>query len=491
VLEQWSAPHGGELYDEKIISYTAQVYGVEIASRIVVGQVSVKVPLHWINDIVNSIEVFTSGEVYLVTGEGQFITHQDPSFVGNRNLEDVSIELNSPQFRSVIDSIGTGKSGVLKIDEYFTGLGRGLITYQPILDNGWSILFLFPEKEYLTELNMLTRRLIWIGALCLIALSLVIFLIINRLTRPIIHLTELTSKIRLGEFDVSLPQRDSKDEAGKLSDSIRALQTEIKKYIENLRTTIASKEKIESDIRIASQIQGDLIPKTFPDPETLGGLDIYGKVIPAKWVSGDLFEFRRIADDLLCFMLGDVTGKGIPASLFMAITRTLVITESRREIKPALIMEAVNEQLCENNTNSIFVTAILGVIELSTGQMEYCNAGHVLPYISTPGGGYRKLEMGHGLPLGLFSGKEYGSDKIRLEPGGSFLCFSDGITEAENMAGEFFGEARVDAFTQSPLRKKEEAMDTTLSLIEEVDQFTGDQPNSDDMTILVLHKRKD
>jgi phosphoserine phosphatase RsbU/P len=489
--KKWSDPYCHELHQMIVTSYSVPLYNIESNNKIFKGILKVDVPFYWIDSIVSNIKIYKTGQAILTTRNGLFIAHQNKSYVGKRTLDDVAREYNIPGILDIRDSIQLIKSGEFNIESYFEdikNIEKGFYTYRPILNNGWSLILQFKEKEYLSELNNLTKQLVLYGGSGLLALFVLCFLIINKLTGPIRQLSQMTDDMRKGNFNILLPETSSQDEAGRISASIKSMQDELKKYIKNLEQTITEKERIESDIRIASEIQSNLIPSTFPDPSDLGGIDIYGKVIPAKFVSGDLFDFRKIDDDHIYFIIGDVTGKGVPASLFMAITRTLMISESKNQLNPEKIMEAVNNQLCENNKNSMFVTAILGIIQLSTGKTCYCNAGHNYPYLKLANGELKRLEDGSGLPLGILPDQIYETKEFVLEKNSFFFTYSDGVTEAENSKEEFYGDDRLKDFIFNECMSVKSSQTLVSKIITNLELFIGDIPNSDDITVLVLSK---
>jgi sigma-B regulation protein RsbU (phosphoserine phosphatase) len=486
--KKWSDPYWHELHQMIVTTYSVPLYNVESDSKIFQGILKVDVPFYWIDSIVSNIKVYNTGQAILITRNGLFIAHQNKAYKRKRTLNDVARDFNSPDILNLKDSIKLMKSGEVSIESYFENLEDGIFTYRPILSNGWSIFLQFKEKEYLSELNNLTRQLALYGGSGLLVLFILCFIIIQKLTKPIRQLTQITDDMRKGNFNIFLPETHSQDEAGRISTSIKAMQNELKKYIKNLEQTIIEKERIESDIRIASEIQSNLIPSTFPYPSDLGGIDIYGKVIPAKFVSGDLFDFRKIDDDHMYFIIGDVTGKGVPASLFMAITRTLMISESKDQLNPEKIMEAVNNQLCENNKNSIFVTAILGIIQVSTGKTCYCNAGHNYPYLKLANGDLKRLEDGSGLPLGILPDQIYETKEFVLEKNSFFFTYSDGVTEAENSKEEFYGDDRLKDFIFNECMSVKSSQTLVSKIITNLELFIGDIPNSDDITVLVLSK---
>jgi len=195
------------------------------------------------------------------------------------------------------------------------------------------------------------------------------------------RLTGVAGQIGKGDFDVPLPGITSGDEIGKLTDSFAAMQVALKQYMENLKETTVAKEKIESELRMAREIQLDIIPRTFPPFPERKEFDLYAIIEPAKEVGGDFYDFFFIDENNLCIVIGDVSGKGVPAALFMAVTRTLIKSKTSKNLNPEQVLARVNEDLSIDNTTSMFVTIFLAIFNTQTGELRYSNGGHNVPYL--------------------------------------------------------------------------------------------------------------
>ena len=241
-----------------------------------------------------------------------------------------------------------------------------------------------------------------------------------------------------------------------------------------------TQERMEGDLKIASAIQMSMIPKADSLGAVRKDLDMAASIIPAKEVGGDLYDFF-IRDERLYFCIGDVSGKGIPASLVMAVTRSMFRTLAVRESSPASIVKSMNDSIVEMNENNMFITFFCGVLDLATGRLRYCNAGHNAPLILTDA--IRTLDVQPNLPLGIIGGMAFAEQETTLRPDDALFLFTDGLTEAENVNHELFGEARVDAVLHC-WRSAKEHLDAVTAA---VDAFVGDAPRSDDLTMLFIH----
>ena len=244
------------------------------------------------------------------------------------------------------------------------------------------------------------------------------------------------------------------------------------------------KERMEHELQIGHDIQMSMIPKTFPPFPERKDIDMAAVLVPAKEVGGDLYDFY-IREEKLYFCIGDVSGKGVPASLVMAVTRSLFRSVSSHESSPARIVTLINESLSDMNENNMFVTFFCGVIDMSTGHMRYCNAGHNPPLIFTNKVAW--LPVLPNLPLGVADDIPFQEQEVDLGYDDALFLYTDGVTEAENAAHEQFGEARMEAV----LHTRRSALDHLNAVRESISAFVGDAAQSDDLTMLFFHYLND
>ena len=280
----------------------------------------------------------------------------------------------------------------------------------------------------------------------------------------------------------------SKNEIGVLATSVQKMEVEIIQYIDNLTRVTAEKERIGAELSIATQIQADMLPSIFPPfPENEDQLDIAAQMTAAKDVGGDFYDFFRIDDDRIGFVIADVSGKGIPAAIFMAVSRTLIRATGIRGGSPAECMRYVNELLAKESVDCMFVTVFYGIYNIQTGEITYCNAGHNPPYLLKHDGSVGPLPMSKDPMVGAVEGLSYHEQKIQLEKGDALFMFTDGVTEAMNASLEEFGEQHLEQTLQQADGKScQEVIDAVNG---EVKTFVEEAEQSDDITMLVL-KRK-
>ena len=300
---------------------------------------------------------------------------------------------------------------------------------------------------------------------------------IRRATQPLGFLSDSAQEVAKGNFDASLPTFKHNDEVAQLRDSFGIMQQSLKQYMEDLKESTTAKASIERELDIAHNIQMSMLPKTFPAFPNRKDIELYAALVPAKAVGGDLYDFF-IRDEKLFFCIGDVSGKGVPASLVMAVSRTLFRNIAAHTAEPNHIVETMNKNICEGNENCMFVTLFVGVLDLQTGHLSYCNAGHDAPYIQD-----KLLPCDSNLPIGVTETCQYSNQETDLASGTTFFLYTDGLTEAENADRQLFGEQRITetitAFKGSP----QELIETMTAAVH---KFVGDYEQSDDLTMLAF-----
>jgi sigma-B regulation protein RsbU (phosphoserine phosphatase) len=303
------------------------------------------------------------------------------------------------------------------------------------------------------------------------------------ISAPIAELTAMTQRIAGGDFTQRIAI-SAKNEIGALAGSFNEMTRRLNESIEHLKETTAAKERIESELQIAHEIQMSMLPKIFPPFPDRSEFDIFANLVPAKEVGGDLYDFFFIDDDHLSFAVGDVSGKGVPASLFMAVTKTLFRATSANGGTPGEILARLNSEICRDNDSGMFVTFFCGILDIRTGQVDYSNAGHNLPY-RVYGDGVSALENFGGISLGLMDGSLYKSGRLMLRTGEALLLYTDGVTEAMDPNRALYSEERLERFLGN--KRSLAPRQIIGDLIGDVRHFAGAEPQSDDITVLALH----
>ena len=305
-------------------------------------------------------------------------------------------------------------------------------------------------------------------------------LIIN----PIVKLHDATEdmvenleKDRDVEIDIH-----TNDEIEMLAHSFENMNVKLREYIRQNETITAEKERIGAELGLATRIQADMLPNIFPAFPERSDFDIYASMTPAKEVGGDFYDFFLVDETHLAVVMADVSGKGVPAALFMMMSKILIQNAAMNGLSPAKALEAVNSQICANNREEMFVTVWLGIIDLKNGVVKAANAGHEKPIIKNPDGDFEFFKDKHGFIIGGMEGVKYKDYEIRLEKGSKLFIYTDGVVEATNKNDELFGIDRTLKALNSV--KNKSPMDILTGVKEWVDEFVGSAPKFDDLTML-------
>ncbi len=480
----WTEPYFDEFGGEVIMStYSVPFYQTVDGKRRFMGIITADVSLDWLRALVDSIRIGKTGFGFLISCKGTLVTHPDSKLIMNSTLFDLARRHNNARLKHIAQQMVEGKSGFAPFDSPTTGHACWL-AYQPLPSCAWSLGVLFPQKELMADvrrLNYIVTALIIVAFAHLLA---VVVLIARSLTRPLRTLAETTTEIARGNLDFTLPPVRSHDEVGRLAESFGTMRDSLKRYIEDLRTTTAAKERIEGELRVAHDIQMSILPKIFPPFPEHPEVNLFATLEPAREVGGDLYDFFFLDRDHLCFVIGDVSGKGVPASLFMAMTKTLIKTTAKNTQDPATILDSVNRDLARDNEASMFVTLFCGVLDLRNGALQYCNGGHNPPFVLRRTGAVEPMDTINGMVVGASDQAQYSQSQLALQPGDTLYLYTDGLTEAMNDHEQMFTDRRLyDMLTACPHDSVKALVTQTLA---EVKAFAHDVAQSDDITILAL-----
>jgi sigma-B regulation protein RsbU (phosphoserine phosphatase) len=348
---------------------------------------------------------------------------------------------------------------------------------------GGAILVTLPTDQVEAAIRNETRLAIAVSGLVLLLGSMIAIFGANTISRPIVELTAMTRRIAGGDFTQRIAIA-ARNEIGTLAASFNEMTRRLNESIEHLKETTAAKERIERELQIAHEIQMSMVPKIFPPFPDRSEFDIFASLVPAKEVGGDLYDFFFVDDHRLCFAVGDVSGKGVPASLFMAVTKTLFRATAANGGTPGEVLARLNTEICRDNDSGMFVTFFCGILDIRTGQVDYSNGGHNLPY-RLHRDGVSPLENFGGISLGLVERSPYQSGRMVLCPGEALLLYTDGVTEAMDPSHALYSDQRLEGFLGNNRRSAPRQL--IGDLISDVRYFVGGEPQSDDITVLALH----
>lgn len=347
--------------------------------------------------------------------------------------------------------------------------------------------------------NFLILILLTMTATATLAAVLIVIYINRILVKPINALAVAASKFVSDKSEaeqqntiqsaLSTLNIHTGDEIENLFESIKTMESDINKYIENLTAVTAEKERIGAELDVATKIQASMLPCIFPPYPDRKEFDIYATMQPAKEVGGDFYDFFLIDEDHLAVVIADVSGKGVPAALFMVIAKTLIKNQAQAGLSPDQVFTSVNAQLCENNDAGMFVTAWMGVLQISTGNLIYVNAGHNPPLVKKKDGSFEFLRSRPGLVLAGMEGIRYKQNELQLDQGDCLYLYTDGVTEATNNENELYGEDRLQRVLNQRLYTIPSSLLSEVKA--DIDRFVLEAPQFDDITMLALMIREE
>ena len=474
----WSEPYyddgGGEMmmttYSKPLYDEYGNLYAI----------ITADLSLEWLTELVGGIQAFERSYNLMVSRNASFIVHPDHNLILNETIYSSTYGEDDESLKKMQDDMVNCRAGQVLRDKEG---GKFFVFYSPVETTCWSVAIVCPRSELYLGVKKLRGLLIILGLVMLLLMMYLSYHGIRKVVAPVEDFSDVAKKIAHGEFDAELPKIQSQDELKDLHDSFEYLQQSLVRYIDELKSTTANKERIESELRIAQAIQMGMLPKSFPAFPDRDDIALAAKIVPAKEVGGDLYDFF-IENDKLYFIVGDVSGKGIPASLVMAVTCRLFRSIASFHDKPEEIMTSLNDSLSDGNESNMFCTAFLGILDLKTGRLDYCNAGHNAPLVIGSNGNVSAIPVEPNLPLGLFNGFPYQGQETKMEKGTMLYLFTDGVNEAEDMEMNQFGDDRlVSLLEKNAGAEPKEIVETTFAQV----QLHADGANqSDDITVMCI-----
>ena len=443
-----------------------------------IGVINTGLSLNWLSQTISAVKPYPNSYSIMIGNGGTFFVHPDTTKLIVQTIYTSTLEHEDTAMTALGHAMQNGEEGMrqLSVD------GQDCyVFYKPLGMTGWSMAIVCPESDIFGGFDRLRRTVMTIVCVGLLLMLFLFIRIITSELKPLRRLAKEAETIASGQFNTRLPDFKRSDEIGQLSHSFGNMQQSLVNYIEELKATTAQKASIESELNVASSIQMSMLPNVFPNRE---GLDMHASMKPAKEVGGDLYGYV-LNDAGLYFAVGDVSGKGVPASLFMAQATRLFRTLAAQQMMPDEICTRMNDALSgDENPTTMFVTMFVGLVDLQTGHLSFCNAGHNPPVL---GGGENHgdyLQMQPNVPIGICSDLKYEGEEISTIKGRALFIYTDGLNEAENPQQEQFGDERIlDILRNTHFDTAQQVIETLAS---EVEHFrNGAEPN-DDLTMMCL-----
>ena len=424
-------------------------------------------------------------------GEGAY------AFLVDKNADIIAspyVELDQTEFENIKDAsnsayeisenIMSGKTGVslTKDGVYYA--------YTPISGTDWKLCIHIPEAlilEPVAQMNHDVATVIFVFIIVFALIIAVVFYAVRRfterLTKPLIALGDDVKTISDGNLDYRA-KLYSNDEISDLAIGFNNMAASLKTYINDLTAVTAEKERIGAELDIAKHIQASMLPCIFPAFPERHEIDIFATMDPAKEVGGDFYDFFMVDDRHLAIVMADVSGKGVPAALFMVIGKTLIKDHTFPDRDLGEVFTAVNNLLCEANSEGLFITAFEGVLDLVTGEFTFVNAGHEMPFIYKAGGNFEPYKIRAGFVLAGMEDMKYKAGTMQLDVGDRIFQYTDGVTEATNINNELYGMDRLGEILNKV--KNGTPHEILPEVKKDIDEFVGEAPQFDDITMLCL-----
>ena len=456
-------------------------------------------------NLVRSVDLGTGSNACILNRRGQvlFSTYAEGTLAAVTDAEDLRLS-EDPALAEMAERAVGGETGVTLLT--LDGV-TNYAAYAPMRTVGWSmIVFLSqeaveaPTNNLLSSIDTMTDKafqdatsysrnanilLLWLLGIAVLVAMTVSVALSNQIVKPIHLLTEKVQSMQGDKLDFHW-DLDTDDETQMLANSFESLTQRMREYVRENESITAERERISTELSLATKIQASMLPNIFPPYPNRSEFDIFALMEPAREVGGDFYDFFLIDEDHLCLVIADVSGKGVPAALFMMISKIILQSFAMLGKSPAEILTRTNDAICANNDEEMFVTAWVGILELSTGRLTAANAGHEYPAVKSPDGRFELLKDKHGFVMGGFGGEVYREYELQLTPGSKLFLYTDGVTEATGGTGlrELFGlERMLTALNEDADRPPREIL---AQVRQALDDFVKDGEQFDDLTMLCV-----
>ncbi len=453
-------------------------------------------------------QIGQTGYVFVVNEDCQTIISPNIRWDAQGNLiRESLLDSGNPALQAIGTSIVAGEAGVEQVE--FEGR-QVYMAYQPMSVLPWSVVAVMdvaeamaPAESSRSNIKAITdgavdgidqsiyTMVLTVALVCaaaVLAVTVVSFAFARKLTTPLSHLTQEVERISDGSLDTDI-RVETGDEIETLADAFNSMTASLRTYIHDLTEVTAEKERIGAELNVATRIQRDMLPNIFPAFPDRQDFNIYASMDPAKEVGGDFYDFFMLDESHLAVVMADVSGKGVPAALFMVIAKTIIKNQALTGESLDQVFAHANDQLCANNGEGLFVTAFMGLLDLKSGDFTYVNAGHNPPLLRRKDGLYEYLKLDPGFVLAGLDGMQYASSHLTLREGDTLFLYTDGVTEALNPEEELFGEDRLrEALNRDEGR--ELPVDQLLPYIRaDLEKFARGAEQADDISMLALRYR--
>lgn len=479
----WTDPY----YDDGLGRTLMCSYGVPLLrGKKFEGVVVADISLEHIRDQLSRVQY--PGEYrFLISRSGTFVYHPNPSFIMAETIFGLAEYRNSPALAELGRAMVSGQQGVVRMPDFQTGQPKWY-AYANVPEVGWSLAAVIPEEEALAPVYARLRREVYLMIVGLALMLSLVVLVSTWITHPMRRLAAAAEQVAKGNLNVRVDGIRGDDEVGQFASAFNQMVADIRTNVAATIRESTARQAIEKELQVARQIQSSLMPMRrppFPDHQEFS---LHGDYEPAHYMAGDFFDFRFVDEERLALVIADVSGKGVAAAMFMAVSCTTLRNFSTPDHSPSEVLDIANRLIAAENNEMMFVTIFYAHYHIRTGELEFANAGHNPPFIMRRNGQFECLKPSTGPMLGVFPDIPYGSGRAVLQPGDLLLMYTDGVTEAQNPSGQFYGETGLTSLLQ---RTGTQPVDEICrAIFEEVNEYRHHE-GQDDVTLVALRRASD
>lgn len=450
-----------------------------------IAVMTVDLPIQELQDRLDDFPKHGESVFFITARGGTYISHPSRESIMKRSLQQDAADMGEPRAIELARRALAGERGAGVIPAPMSPEVKLLVFFSPIRSTGWSFIAAQDLSQPMREANLVMggRAALSAGGVC--AILAVIFVTGSWITRPVRALMQGVRSLAAGNLNTRIEVGNAGDEITELARTFNSMTGDLREHVDALAESRAARQSVESELRVGKDIQTSLLPGEFPS-DPAAGFVLHAACEPARQVGGDFYDFFTVPGGDLLMVIADVSGKGVPAAIYMAMARTLIRDLGREGRSPSEIAHRANEALVEESMGSgMFLTTFIAIYKPSDGRMRYACAGHLPPLRVSREGEVTVLNEPADTVLGIVEGVKYGEWETSLKPGEKLLMFTDGVTEARAPGGEFFGDERLVAMAHA--WGKTLPRECCGELVSRLRAFeNGDQ--HDDITVMVLER---
>lgn len=480
----WIEPYfdrgGGETL---MTTYSIPIYRPGASRELALyGVITADVTLDELHQYLQRLQLSRNSFGILLSRAGVILSAKNPDTIMQHYQQMAGAGKDSAQWDELVSAALKGQIASRQI-ECPEGEGQCVARMSALQSTGWPVGIIYSENEILAPLHRYQIKTVLVGLMMILGVALMVALISRRLTAPLTALALVTDQIALGKFDVPLPRTQGEDEVARLIQAFSAMKKNLKTFVRDLERVTAARGRLEGELAAATEIQMAMLPQDGEASEKTEHYALWAKVRPAKNVGGDLYTYYCDSSGRLFFALGDVSDKGVPAALFMAKTISHIQQFSSEFSEPGCGMALLNNALELGNSHCMFVTMVFGVVDFNTCTLQFASAGHTPPCVLRDGKAC-PIEQKSGPAMGLAPNQNYPLNTFQLERGDRIALYTDGIDEAFNEQAQMYGHARFESDVEQTAENTVAV--AGIAIIRSIDNFSGAEPQSDDISLMLI-----